>query len=83
MKKLHTILSENNFNSIKVQLELHCYLDLSIIGIYYFNSIKVQLELASVGNNVSGNLHFNSIKVQLERSWSLRIGIAVTCISIP
>ena len=34
---------------------------------YYFNSIKVQLELASVGNNVSGNLHFNSIKVQLER----------------
>ena len=50
-------LSQNNFNSIKVQLEL-LFADVYFIIIIYFNSIKVQLEplnkaVGGVANSIS------------------------------
>ena len=54
-----------NFNSIKVQLELRV-LSLHTTTKCHFNSIKVQLEQKMLIITNSNSINFNSIKVQLE-----------------
>ena len=63
----------NNFNSIKVRLELDKTND-AILKLTYFNSIKVRLELAdaSTAEKVY-DANFNSIKVRLELLRVLRL----------
>ena len=69
MNQYLTLLAPQDFNSIKVRLELRRLSQIQL-ALLNFNSIKVRLEQFIVMNKSVLNPYFNSIKVRLEPSCS-------------